>query len=778
MKRLFVFAIICFSLICSCEAEKPKLGIDTFPVVFDATRESLGTSTKTVKLDDGSVWWGAAEEISVFYGAGEKGGNLFVSQNENIAEAVKFSGSIQMSGEREDFWAIYPYSEENSCDGKSVVTVIPSDQIGVAGNFSNNVFPTVAKSNAFEFAFWNICGGLKFSLSKAGIKRVKIRGNRGEALAGKVKIVLDDNGKPLVEEVLEPQTEVSLSLPDGESFEPGKDYYLTLLPCQLEEGFTITFERSATIGEFTSIKPQAVKRSVLGVLNTVDKNVDIWNPADESFAGFTGLCFEAVQDGTITIKNTFELTIQYNRGDGWTESKSAEIAIPVSAGDIVGFRGDNDAYGSGNGYTTFSCSSDCYVYGNVMSLISSERFESLNSIIGAFAFCRLFYGNTHLLNHPNKTIVLPATELAEDCYLEMFRGCTGLSFCPVLPSTKMARACYAKMFQECTSLTSCPKLPATELAKSCYFRMFSDCGNLTSCPELPATELAESCYNEMFQECTSLTSCPELPATELTESCYHRMFYKCSSITSCPELPATIIARKCYSEMFYGCRNLTSCPALPATELAESCYYRMFDGCGRLTSCPELPATELAESCYKEMFYACRSLTSCPELPATELAESCYNGMFRRCTSLTSCPELPATTVLYNTCYCEMFRECKSLESTSALSFISYGMFSSCSKLSSTEILLGCSEVSICAFESTALSEIIIPQSVESIRSEAFANSQLRHIKMLPTIPPSLDEDAFESCPLQSIEVPAVAYDDYVANAQWSKYQNIIKIIE
>lgn len=152
--------------------------------------------------------------------------------------------------------------------------------------------------------------------------------------------------------------------------------------------------------------------------------------------------------------------------------------------------------------------------------------------------------------------------------------------------------------------------------------------------------------------------------------------------------------------------------------------------------------------------------------------------MFYGCTGLTSCPELPPATELDNTCYSSMFKYCSSLESTTALSFISEQMFRGCSKLLSTEILPGVSEVSSCAFESTALSEIIIPQSVESIRSEAFANSQLRHIKMLPTIPPSLDEDAFESCPLQSIEVPAVAYDDYVANAQWSKYQNIIKTIE
>ena len=40
--------------------------------------------------------------------------------------------------------------------------------------------------------------------------------------------------------------------------------------------------------------------------------------------------------------------------------------------------------------------------------------------------------------------------------------------------------CYSEMFNGCTSLTSAPELPATSLAFYCYYSMFYNCTNITS----------------------------------------------------------------------------------------------------------------------------------------------------------------------------------------------------------------------------------------------------------------------------------------------------------
>ena len=138
------------------------------------------------------------------------------------------------------------------------------------------------------------------------------------------------------------------------------------------------------------------------------------------------------------------------------------------------------------------------------------------------------------------------------------------------------------MFNWCDKLTQAPRLPATELAERCYLGMFFKCESLTQVPELPATELAENCYDGMFGNCIKLTKAPELPATKLAKCCYETMFDNCTSLIQAPKLPATELDKYCYERMFHGCTSLTQAPELPATELTDYCYYMMFYKCEKL----------------------------------------------------------------------------------------------------------------------------------------------------------------------------------------------------
>lgn len=142
----------------------------------------------------------------------------------------------------------------------------------------------------------------------------------------------------------------------------------------------------------------------------------------------------------------------------------------------------------------------------------------------------MFNGCTGLTRVPE----LPATTLAYGCYINMFYGCTNLTTVPdnLLPVMTLTEHCYDQMFMN-SGLTVAPALPATTLATDCYLSMFRGCTSLTTAPaELPATTLANNCYNRMFQGCSSLTTVPTLPATTLVEGCYCWMFIDCTSLNS------------------------------------------------------------------------------------------------------------------------------------------------------------------------------------------------------------------------------------------------------
>lgn len=419
----------------------------------------------------------------------------------------------------------------------------------------------------------------------------------------------------------------------------------------------------------------------------------------------TPLTFEAKTAGaTVTLTAdpniSFGDNVQYSTdGSTWTTYPSGTGITLENVGNKVQFRGTLTTYSNSTSTgSTFSVSDDCYVYGNVMSLIGGDSFASVTTLLGELTFSRLFLSetkNTKIQSHAYKTIALPATTLTRYCYFDMFFGCSGLTSAPKLPAKTLAHACYENMFYNCSGLTSAPELPATTLADYCYAAMFGRCSGLTSVPTLQASTLKKACYSRLFEGCTGLSTVPTnlLPATIAETQCYQEMFSGCTNLTNVPNLPATNLSTRCYDGMFKGCTSLTTLPAdlLPATDLSSAsyCYSSMFRGCTGLTSVPTdlLPATTLSQDCYSSMFHSCSNLQNTPNLSAENLASRCYASMFCYCSSLTSGPAtLPATT-LQNSCYYEMFSSCSNLASCPSLPATTLAqscyedMFSYCSNL-------------------------------------------------------------------------------------------------
>ena len=379
--------------------------------------------------------------------------------------------------------------------------------------------------------------------------------------------------------------------------------YVAMKPISSDKTVTV----SATDGlDYYSKTVTSPALSTLVASNMYPINVTVTKTNDRA----TPLTFEAKADAGANVVFTLQSSIisadgivEYSKdGMNWHTYTSGN-AISLAKGEKVSFRGSKTKYDG----SIFSCTEDCYVYGNVMSLVSLTGFETAQCSANS-TFWRLFENNTKIKNDPTRPLMLPATTLADYCYGKMFNGCTGLTLPPVLPATTLANGCYNNMFYGCTGLTTAPELPATSLVYNCYASMFEGCSGLVTAPVLSATTIAGSCYARMFSGCTSLTAAPALPSTTLATNCYYEMFMGCTSLTIAPALPATALAIYCYYGMFQGCTSLTTAPALPATALAESCYKSMFAGCTGLTTAPVLVAPTLVSGCYVYMFSGCSYL--------------------------------------------------------------------------------------------------------------------------------------------------------------------------
>lgn len=224
------------------------------------------------------------------------------------------------------------------------------------------------------------------------------------------------------------------------------------------------------------------------------------NPQTPQSAGLlaTPLTLEACVDGAVVTfvnKAAGPVTYKVKGGTAQTIAKNSTGPITLSAiGDKVEFFGDNKAYATdSSNYSYISCDKDCYVYGNIMSLIKSEGFKDVTELKQNYTFCSLFKSNAHIKNKSGVTLLLPATTLTNCCYYRMFASCTSLTAAPSLPATKLADYCYANMFSYCTSLASAPELPAATLADHCYSGMFFCCSKLSSVTCLATNISASNC---------------------------------------------------------------------------------------------------------------------------------------------------------------------------------------------------------------------------------------------------------------------------------------------
>ena len=197
MKKIFLLAGMGLAFIACTRQDEvlPEQLVKTKEIIITATREKLETKTE---LQSGSnVYWCPGDSISLFFRNGENGGSKFKAQNTESVPIAEFKGTIDVvSGGGEEsggefwFWGVYPYSTQNSCDGNTITTVIPHEQVGKAGTFASNTFITMARAKGLNLAFYNICTGVKFNLSRTDIKAVTFR----RTAAGNIEKAVIDGG--------------------------------------------------------------------------------------------------------------------------------------------------------------------------------------------------------------------------------------------------------------------------------------------------------------------------------------------------------------------------------------------------------------------------------------------------------------------------------------------------------------------------------------------------------------------------------------------------------
>ena len=209
-----------------------------------------------------------------------------------------------------------------------------------------------------------------------------------------------------------------------------------------------------------------------------------------------------------TATSSNKLQYSLDNGSTWSNLSNGGSTPSVNTGDKVLFKASRLSVNTERGIGRITPSSSATVEGNIMSLEYGDNFIEQTVIQNNYQFRKLFSGVTTITSAEN--MVIPATTVRQQCYSQMFQGCTSLIKTPkTVGSSAMTwsgQYCFSNMFSYCTSLTtpSSTLLPALNLGTQCYWYMFEGCTALQTAPDLPAPNTASQCYQGMFKNCSSL----------------------------------------------------------------------------------------------------------------------------------------------------------------------------------------------------------------------------------------------------------------------------------
>ena len=623
MKTRYILYAIAIIGICACQQElsNEKSGNQDIDLVFTAGWGSESPTSKTALQENGSsIWWSPGDKINAFYGS-LYSGKFYSSATQQQAftsfsgTLTALTGTVENGNPASSYWAVYPYHVENSCNGESVTLRLATKQNGTEGTFDNGLFPAIATSQSLDLVFYNVAGGVRFTVNSEGINSVSFKSRSGSMLSGKVRVSFDENGYPAVREILEGADSVVVTAPVG-GFVPGAYYFAAMLPGTHSQGLSLRLRKDGGYSGTKNInKSITVNRSVFGKLDNLDDGVTFMQNASENYITFKDKTLRAKLIAAFDTNGDHELSY---------DEAAAVTSFGTALRNIKTYKSFDEFQ-----YFTGITEIPDYFFDGWASMTSISIPSSVKMFgAGAFRDCASLSGT---ITVPDGQTSLPS---------ELFSGCKNLEYIDIPKSVKQFGNA---VFKDCQKLSVPIEIPI----EMTYLpvELFSGCSSLTS---ITIPESVTAIGSECFRGCSSLTSItiPE-SVTAIGGSC----FKGCSNLTSItiPE-SVTTIGDSC----FWDCSSLTSITIPESVTTIGVCC---FQGCSSLTSItiPE-SVTSIGDYCFQD----CTSLTSItiPE-SVTAIGSQCFRG----CSSLTSITIPESVTTIGGYC----FLGCKNLLSATVL---------------------------------------------------------------------------------------------------------------
>ena len=505
MKRLllFVFAVFAFAA-CTQDAieEASRPVFDEAPEFLtvgfegDDTRIELNALQKTV--------WTEGDFVSVFYRSdsnrkwqyqgvtGERTGDLKQVYDPNNA-TVSHNRAI----------VVYPYSEEYRLNSEdyTLEATLPATQHYHEGSYGVGENLMVAQSDVDYFTLKSVCGWLKIQLTGDGevVKRIIVRGNDGEQVAGLVYVDTESATLTLTADSSAYDESVILDCGDGVILgEDATNFYIALPPQTFAKGLTVVVECDNYAPMILSrTTPLTIQRNHIQPMTVVEHDAQKVIPYNEiHYTASTSMFKYEVDDkfGDLTV-----VAHDYNAetGEGVITFSGPVTKIPGSAFAKMSFISSitiPDSVVEIEGYAFSYCSASSINIPDGVRTIGQYAFEQtdITSVVIPDGVTKI---DTYVFRACTclESVTIPSS--VESIEWEAFKGCEKLDNL-VIPGNVKSVGWAA--FSSCSSLKN---LTISEGVQEIYANAFNGCGSLESVV-IPST--VTSIGSMAFQYCYKL----------------------------------------------------------------------------------------------------------------------------------------------------------------------------------------------------------------------------------------------------------------------------------
>jgi hypothetical protein len=288
------------------------------------------------------------------HGSWNEGDPIMLVHDEQtiIVQAQEAGSSSILSGTIEGtftddnpLFGIYPADNKVSSDNESLTVTIPATQTGNESGYDEKSVVAVARSTSNSLNFQTVCGGIKLNFQMSGVTGIELESVDGYALSGTVRIKWDEHGKPIADKIENANSIITFSASDKSGFTPGKDYYISTLPCDVYGGYRLSIYKDGLVAHYFSVHQTIERTAYITPNDLVESELEFDDPdaplveeeRPELDATTTALLRQYQQSPTEDNKQALlsQMGLRYDKVVARKKAKLRELEREAKTPDLV-----------------------------------------------------------------------------------------------------------------------------------------------------------------------------------------------------------------------------------------------------------------------------------------------------------------------------------------------------------------------------------------------------------------------------------------------------------